>query len=332
MVTSTAPFPTIRSKKSFLNESTNQPPRIVRSKTPNPYVGEKRPRAESIKRARTPNLVVVSPDGDESGPWAQTVNTFTWVLEQQIAADKQRQREQVPSLGRTASVEMRVFEPEWNVRGVPEPDAQRWWEEKAYNVDVQARVWMLQEEARRIAALREAERKRLVQEEVRRIQFRIQMRREAERQKMMDERRRANEEVREREVKRREMADRAVLASWKSYEAGWSKISSSSDRLTFRSIPWPTINPPPSPSSITAESIAFFLFSPLHSGSLPRKDRIKEALRRWHPDRFGRFLNRVIEEEKGVVEEGVGNVARCLNELLSRESQQPHSRTQNRSQ
>lgn len=311
MVTSTAPFPNLRSKRSFHNESSSssQPPRIVRSKTPNPY-GEKRPRTESIKRARTPNFMVVSPDSDENGPWAQTVNTYTWVLEQKLAADEQRKRERVPSMGRTASVEMRVFEPEWNARGGPENDTQRFWEEKAHNIDFQARVWMIQEEARRIAALREAERTRLVQEEVRRIQFKIQMRREAERQKMMEERRRVHEEARDRQAKLREMADRAVVLSWKAYENGWSKISSTSDRLTFRSIPWPTLNPPPNPSSITADSIAFFIFSPLHSGSLSRKDRIKEALRRWHPDRFGRFLNKVIDEEKGDVEEGVGIVAR----------------------
>ena len=75
--------------------------------------------------------MVVSPDGDENGPWAQTVNTYTWVLEQKLAADEQRKRERVPSIGRTASVEMRVFEPEWNARGsVPEHDTQRYWDEK----------------------------------------------------------------------------------------------------------------------------------------------------------------------------------------------------------
>lgn len=48
------------------------------------------------------------------------------------------------------------------------------------------------------------------------------------------------------------------------------------------------------------------------------KDRVRSALRRWHPDRFGRILAKVRDEDKARVEEGVGLVVRCLNDLLER--------------
>jgi len=51
-----------------------------------------------------------------------------------------------------------------------------------------------------------------------------------------------------------------------------------------------------------------------------QKERIKSALRRWHPDRFGRVLGRVDEKDKEAVERGVGIVARCLNDLLAQEN------------
>lgn len=298
--------------------------------------------------------MAVSPDSgaDESGPWAQTVNTYTWVLEQQYRdrdqrdgaeffftghipahqsseyGGERRQRQRVASTGMgaglglganaRASINIRVFEPEWAATST----SRGAWEEKAFDVDAQARVWMLQEEARRIAAQREAERTRVVQEEVRRIQFRIQLKREAERQRIMEERRRAQEEAaREREARKRETTSRAIAAAWQNYENVWANISSSTEQLTFRSIPWPMANPPISPAAITMEAISAFLFSSSHSVTQSRKDRIKEALRRWHPDRFGRLLKRVIDEERGIVEEGVGIVARCLNELLSQQSQ-----------
>jgi hypothetical protein len=89
--------------------------------------------------------------------------------------------------------------------------------------------------------------------------------------------------------------------------------------LRFKSIPWPTTVPPRSVADITPAAIAKFIFSPAHSGGMGRKERIKCALRRWHPDRFGRVLGRVDEKDKEAVERGVGIVARCLNDLLAQE-------------
>ncbi|TDL26300.1 hypothetical protein BD410DRAFT_704853, partial [Rickenella mellea] len=107
--------------------------------------------------------------------------------------------------------------------------------------------------------------------------------------------------------------------AWRNYETRWQSIPSSKEKLTFRSIPWPLLSPPSKPQSITLAGVTYFLLSPLHSGNQSNKERIKEALRRWHPDRFRRLMSRVPEEEKAAVEEGVGAVARFLNELLSRQ-------------
>ncbi|KAL5485198.1 hypothetical protein ACEPAI_7840 [Sanghuangporus weigelae] len=191
----------------------------------------------------------------------------------------------------------------------------------ANDVDFQVRIWMIQEETRRIAAVREAERTRLVQDEIRRIQAKLLMQREAERIRMLEEMclGRADEE-RERARRAKAVADRTMANAWMVYERNWTAISSasSSDPLSFSSIPWPTLSRPSGPSSITLEAISAFLLSDAHSTSQTPRERIKEALRRWHPDRFVRFLRRVPPEEQSMVEEAVGIVARCLNELLSR--------------
>ncbi|KAN0109280.1 hypothetical protein V8E52_009464 [Russula decolorans] len=117
---------------------------------------------------------------------------------------------------------------------------------------------------------------------------------------------------------------RSQEEAWKAYERRWTTIAIAGDRggsppLRFKSIPWPTTVPPRSVADITPAAIAKFIFSPAHSEGMGRKERIKCALRRWHPDRFGRVLGRVDEKDKEAVERGVGIVARCLNDLLAQE-------------
>lgn len=115
---------------------------------------------------------------------------------------------------------------------------------------------------------------------------------------------------------------RSQEEAWKAYERRWTTISGDhgGTPLRFKSIPWPTTVPPRSVADITPVAIAKFIFSPTHSEGMGRKDRIKCALRRWHPDRFGRVLGRVDGKDKEVVERGVGIVARCLNDLLAQEN------------
>jgi hypothetical protein len=119
---------------------------------------------------------------------------------------------------------------------------------------------------------------------------------------------------------------RSQEEAWKAYERRWTTIAIAGDHggssppLRFKSIPWPTTAPPRSVADITPAAIAKFIFSPVHSEGMGRKERIKCALRRWHPDRFGRVLGRVDGKDKEAVERGVGIVARCLNDLLAQEN------------
>ena len=128
------------------------------------------------------------------------------------------------------------------------------------------------------------------------------------------------EEQRERAERQKQSERRSQEEAWKAYERRWTTIASGSGQLKFKSIPWPTTVAPRNVGEITPDAIKKFVFSPAHSEGMSRKERIKSALRRWHPDRFGRVLSRVGEKDKGAVERGVGIVARCLNELLAQEN------------
>ncbi len=129
-------------------------------------------------------------------------------------------------------------------------------------------------------------------------------------------------EQREREDRQNQAAERRRQAeAWTAYERRWAAISVGNDNspLKFKSIPWPTTIPPRSAREVTSEAVAKFIMSHAHSEGASRKDRIKSALRRWHPDRFGRVLRRVDEKDRAAVERGVGTVVRCLNDLLAQE-------------
>ena len=140
--------------------------------------------------------------------------------------------------------------------------------------------------------------------------------------------RKGREERRRRQAQQwaeeqKQVERRSQEEAWKVYERRWTTIAGdhggSPSPLRFKSIPWPTTVPPRSVVDITPAAIAKFLFSTAHSEGMGRKERIRCALRRWHPDRFGRVLGRVDERDKEAVERGVGIVARCLNDLLAQE-------------
>lgn len=84
----------------------------------------------------------------------------------------------------------------------------------------------------------------------------------------------------------------------------------------FESIPWPMVSQPHKVEDITPARMAMFLLSPMHSEGQSKKERVRAALRRWHPDRFGRTLGRVNDQDRVAVERGAGIIVRCLNSLL----------------
>ncbi|KZT65924.1 hypothetical protein DAEQUDRAFT_730834 [Daedalea quercina L-15889] len=130
-------------------------------------------------------------------------------------------------------------------------------------------------------------------------------------------------EALQKSKERRKQMEKQLFAT---YESRWAAIASHSankyaEPLTFRSIPWPMFVQPKTIEDITPGRIALFLLSLSHSDGQSRKERIKAALRRWHPDRFGRWLARAEERDIKKVEEGAGIVVRCLNDLLGRDEE-----------
>lgn len=191
------------------------------------------------------------------------------------------------------------------------------WEELIYIYEVEADQWMRHEErTRRVAHEREKTRLR-IQEELRRIEARYQQKRDAER--VEESRRREQSETREKD--RRERTRQMISEAWAKYEACWASLptTTTTEKLDFKSVPWPMVYPPRSTDEITQEAVVGFLYSHHHSQDQTRKERIRNAQLRWHPDRFRRFLGRVMETDRAMVEEGVGIVARILNELTEKE-------------
>ncbi|KAF8342599.1 uncharacterized protein EI90DRAFT_2987771 [Cantharellus anzutake] len=143
---------------------------------------------------------------------------------------------------------------------------------------------------------------------------------EAERRK---ETRRAAKRAEEKALARRE-AGITYQSFWSELQARAAAASSTSDQfgadppfLTFSLIPWPVFELPEGPETITREAVSEFLLSDDHSPGRTHKQRIREALLAYHPDRFvGRYISLVEASHQKAVEEGVGRVVRILNDML----------------
>lgn len=262
-----------------------------------------------------------------------TPPAYTWIVEQELAAlsreiseTRRWVFEQQAHFGLlpTAKVGARTTQP---APAPPPPPPRRTAEKRRRDPDPASADWGLDEEMawlreRLRAAQRHAERSQL-QEEFDKMEARWKREERCGREEEERRQRRRQEyhhhrsgEQREREAERRRQAE-----AWKAYERQWAAIAVGNDDspLKFRSVPWPMTLPPRSAREVTSEAVSKFILSHAHSEGVSRKDRIKSALRRWHPDRFGRILNRVEGKDRAAVERGVGTVVRCLNELLAQE-------------
>ncbi|KAI0263125.1 hypothetical protein BC834DRAFT_793434, partial [Gloeopeniophorella convolvens] len=100
----------------------------------------------------------------------------------------------------------------------------------------------------------------------------------------------------------------------------WRQLKGS-DNLGWNSFAWPVFKRPSDPEEMNTMSISAYVLSKYapDANTKTPKDRIKEHLKRWHPDKFEtRILPRVVEEERERVKAGAGAVVRGLNELLNR--------------
>jgi hypothetical protein len=105
-------------------------------------------------------------------------------------------------------------------------------------------------------------------------------------------------------------------------EKTWLGLSSK-DTLRWTDFPWPVTRIPSTPEDITTLAIESYILSPIYPDkSRSEKDRIKEYIKRWHPDRFEtKLLIKVSEDEKEKVREGAGSVVRSLNDLLAKRNE-----------
>ncbi|KAL1945722.1 hypothetical protein VTO73DRAFT_1724 [Trametes versicolor] len=266
----------------------------------------------AMRRSRT----MATPQYADANPWQHVAKTYAWVLEQQFARMAEENDETVQWIhqqqARDAIREQAAY------RIVASGHRGRHAAEDVHYGDPYAAM----EEAARRKRRWQREAELMLEEEMQRLQA---YRRESERHREAFEKRRLEEEQararweREREAlrSRRQEAEREAQSE---YESRWAELSSTSESLGFCDIPWPTFARPRSLDDITTAKVTRFVLSPLQPGET-RREKVRNALRRWHPDRFGRVLARVDEEDREMVEEGVGIVVRCLNSLLERESQ-----------
>lgn len=132
-------------------------------------------------------------------------------------------------------------------------------------------------------------------------------------------------EQEQQELKRQAQASKIlskedVLQLFAVHERQWAALPGSGE-LRWHNFPWPVWKPPKDPEDLTSIHIGAYVLSQYYPGdkSKSSKDRIKEHIRRWHPDRFEtKYLPKVREEDREKVKEGAGVVARVLNEMLTR--------------
>ncbi|KAG8993786.1 hypothetical protein FRB90_000607 [Tulasnella sp. 427] len=160
-------------------------------------------------------------------------------------------------------------------------------------------------------------------EERQRRKERAKERKEKEKRLREESKKLEAEALEERRRRREEKDKRKIVESWMAYESRWSTLQRASasskivpNSLDFQFLPWPVHPPPKSIEALTKESISSFVLSDLHSAEKTKKQRLRNALLLYHPDRFeSKFMAFVKEEDHTLVKEAVGRVVRVLNAL-----------------
>ena len=118
------------------------------------------------------------------------------------------------------------------------------------------------------------------------------------------------------------------------YGIRWRELLSTtreSETLGFDDIPWPVAaaqrqkreSGVPRRSIITVDELtaeaitAFLLPTGKEFEKEKRKEKLRESILRFHPDKFeGRFMRFVKEDDREKVKEAIGQVSRVLNSLM----------------
>jgi len=288
------------------------------------------------RRAATPPQ---TPEDDEPvyNTWGQGD------LHRKAEMDRQREQQEADKMRRRAAEHARRLQQQ---KAQQQQEADRRREEARIKAEEEAARQKRKEQEAAAAAAAAASDARWLQEQLQeqrrraaeeaRIQAELQRQRR-EREEQEQEQRAAQERIaREREQelrRRRQQASRPMSPNtllpmseaWEVYERRWHSAvvedAGNAAFLTFESIPWPMNPQPMSVHELDGALVKSFILSPAHSLGKPAKQKLREQLLRFHPDRFeGRWLSRVRESDRTAVKEGVNKVARYINEALAQHS------------
>ena len=146
--------------------------------------------------------------------------------------------------------------------------------------------------------------------------------RQQEHARKQQEQFRREQERKERERQARtskNLNEKEIVALFAEHDRQWSRLKTLDD-LGWDHFPWPMFKKPTEPEELTSVGISSYVLSPYHptDKSKASRDRVRDHIKKWHPDRFEtKLLRKVREEEREKVREGAGLVARNLNEMLT---------------
>jgi len=113
-----------------------------------------------------------------------------------------------------------------------------------------------------------------------------------------------------------------IIKLFENHRGQWDKLQMSA-ALKWDDFPWPVFKQPSSSDDVTTPGVTAYILSSLHPVDKSPKERIKENIRRWHPDRFEtQLLSKVKESDRDSVREAAGTVVRTLNDLLRSSTQE----------
>lgn len=117
--------------------------------------------------------------------------------------------------------------------------------------------------------------------------------------------------------------ERQRIARWEAYEARWRAMQSSTAPITFVEFPWPLGERVARRdlSALTRRAVSEFLFQGLavRTNTTKKRERIRSALLRWHPDKISIVLTCVALDDLELVREGIHIVFGILKTLQDAE-------------
>lgn len=112
---------------------------------------------------------------------------------------------------------------------------------------------------------------------------------------------------------------KGIAEAWNAFEARWRAVSTSTTPLQLSDIAWPVYYNDEDVHRITTDTIRRFVLGRSRTLNVSRLTCVRACMLRFHPDRFQRVLDRVVDSDTAQVKYTAGKVARCLNELLRAE-------------